>query len=116
MKLPFILCCIFLELASSFILVDESEQFLKGQFSHQDDIRVKAFTVLQEKCNICHSTKKKADIFTLVNMDSLAPDIHKQVFVKRKMPKGRKVKLTEAETQHLKVWLAAVLDKKKKAP
>lgn len=112
MKLPFIWCCIFLQLTFCFISKDEPEQFIQDMLLAQEYLRVEAFTVLQEKCNTCHSTKKKTDIFTLVNMDSLAPDIHKQVFIKKKMPKGRKVKLTEDETQHLKVWLAAVLGEK----
>jgi len=112
MKLLFIWRCIFLGLASSFISLNESERFIPSQFLYQDDKRVEAFTVLQEKCNACHATKRKTDIFTLVNMDSLAADIHKQVFVKKKMPKGRKVKLTAAETQHLKVWLDATLREK----
>ncbi len=42
-------------------------------------------------------------------MDSLAADIQKQVFVKKKMPKGRKIKLTEKETQNLRHWLDATL-------
>lgn len=112
MKLKFILCYLFLLLASSFILEGKPDRFVQAHFFNQEDLREKAFTVLQEKCNTCHATKKKTDIFTLVNMDSLAGDIHKQVFVKRKMPKGRKVKLTAAETQQLKVWLDATLSEK----
>ncbi|MGI9551186.1 MAG: hypothetical protein ACR2MT_08305 [Aurantibacter sp.] len=78
----------------------------------QEGLKEQAFSVLRDKCNVCHATKKKTDIFTPENMDSLAPDIHKQVFVKRKMPKGRKVKLTEEEAQHLKVWLDDALSEK----
>lgn len=76
----------------------------------QEDLKAQAFSVLRDKCNVCHATKKKTDIFTLGNMDSLAPDIHKQVFVKRKMPKGRKVKLTEEEMETLKEWVLIVVD------
>lgn len=77
--------------------------------SIQEDIKELAFSVLRDKCNVCHATKKKTDIFTLENMDSLAPDIHKQVFIKRKMPKGRKVKLTEKEMEALREWMSAVI-------
>jgi len=82
------------------------ENMIEG---HQTSPKAIAFGVLQTKCNICHATKKKTDIFTLENMDSLAADIHKQVFVKKKMPKGRKVKLTEEETNALKRWFETIL-------
>ena len=75
----------------------------------QEDVKAIAFTTLQTKCNICHATKKRTDIFTLQNMDSLATDIWKQVFVKKKMPKGRKVKLTEEESKALHEWLDMTL-------
>lgn len=102
----------FLQLGYSFILEDKPERFEQVHYFNQEDRRDKAFTVLQEKCNVCHSTKRKTDIFTLANMDSLAADIQKQVFIKRKMPKGRKVKLTEEEELHLKVWLDTTLSEK----
>ena len=72
----------------------------------QANAKTEAFKVLQTKCNACHSTKKRTDIFTLENMDSLAIDINKQVFIKQKMPKGKKVKLTEEEMLKLKSWLS----------
>ena len=78
------------------------------QASSQDQ----AFEVLKIKCNVCHATKKKTDIFTKANMDYFAADIHKQVFVKQKMPKGRKVKLTDAEMRTLEHWLETTLSKR----
>lgn len=78
---------------------------------YMNDIKGDAFKVLQNKCNACHSSKKRTDIFTLQNMDSLAFKINEQVFVRRKMPKGRKVKLTENETMALRQWLANTLKK-----
>jgi len=110
MKLKFILCYFLLQLAYGLILENKTGQLGQVQYFNQLNSKDKAFTVLQEKCNVCHSTKRKADIFTLVNMDSLAVDIQKQVFIKRKMPKGRKVKLTEEEEHHLKVWLEDTLN------
>lgn len=77
---------------------------------NQTDIKTEAYTVLINKCNICHATKKRTDIFTIENMDSLAVDIHKQVFIKKKMPKGKKVKLTDEEIQSLKNWLESTLN------
>ncbi len=78
----------------------------------QEDLKERAFSALRDKCNVCHAAKKKTDIFTLINMDSFAPDIHKQVFVKRKMPKGRKIKLTDDERNQLQVWLDETLIEK----
>ena len=76
----------------------------------QTTIKTEAYTVLRNKCNICHATKKRTDIFTLKNMDSLAFDIHKQVFIKKKMPKGKKNKLTNEEIRSLKNWLDSTLN------
>jgi len=75
----------------------------------QEDVKMVAFNVLKTKCNVCHATKKKQDIFTLENMDSLASDIHKQVFIKKKMPKGRKNNLSEQESNALQSWLNLAL-------
>ncbi|SDL92603.1 hypothetical protein SAMN04488514_103406 [Kriegella aquimaris] len=68
-----------------------------------------ALIILQTKCNFCHTLKKRTDIFTLENMDSLAVEINKQVFIKRKMPKGRKVALTPNEERTLKNWIELTL-------
>ena len=93
----------------SFVFGGRQFQSMKNNF--QDDYKSFAFKVLQLKCNTCHATKKRTDIFTLENMDSLASNIHKQVFVKKKMPKGKKVKLTEEESRLLKDWLGKTLEK-----
>lgn len=71
----------------------------------------KAFKVLQTKCNVCHAIKKKVDIFTFENMDSLAYDINKQVFIKKKMPKGKKIKLTTSEKNDLSLWIEQTKNK-----
>ncbi len=75
----------------------------------QEDVKGDALKVLTNQCNVCHATKKRQDIFTFGNMDSLASDINKQVFIKKKMPKGRKNKLSKQETLALKNWLSSVL-------
>ena len=79
-----------------------------GEFEKQEGIKNDAFRILQTKCNVCHSTKRKTEIFTFQNMDSLATDINQQVFIKRKMPKGQKFNLTEAEEKSLKNWINTV--------
>lgn len=72
-----------------------------------DNARLKqtALSVLTQKCNVCHSVYNPGKVFTADNMESLAPKIYKQVFVKRRMPKGRDIKLTPEEEQLLKGWL-----------
>ncbi len=57
----------------------------------QTSLKQKAFIVLKKKCNTCHATKRRVDIFTISNMDSLKFEINNQVFIKRKMPKGKKI-------------------------
>jgi len=73
----------------------------------KDSIKSKAFDVLVTRCNFCHAVKKKQDVFTFDIMDSLTGAIYEQVFVKKKMPKGRKNKLTTRELELLKAWLSA---------
>ena len=64
-----------------------------------------AYLVLNTKCNFCHSVKKNRTIFSLENMDGLAKAIEFQVFTKKKMPKGRKNKLSSLEETQLLNWI-----------
>lgn len=73
----------------------------------KQDIRSQALIVLQNKCNACHA-KKKEVVFTAQNMSSYARAIQYQVFVKKRMPKG-KVKLTQIEREKLENWLRLVI-------
>ncbi len=73
----------------------------------ENSVKSKALTVLEQKCNDCHLKKYKSIIFTEKNMDVLAKSIHIQVFVKKKMPKG-KVKLTDLESESLRAWLTSI--------
>ena len=50
----------------------------------------KAFAILENKCNLCHKTRNKRKLFTKLNMDNWAEDVYKQVFIKKRMPKGKK--------------------------
>lgn len=67
-------------------------------------IKKEAFKILTEKCNKCHQKKKRLNIFTLENMDVFAPQIKHQIFVSKRMPKGR-TKLTASELKTLSDWL-----------
>jgi len=40
-------------------------------------------------------------------MNSWASDIHKQVFIKKRMPKGREIKLSTQEYQDLLTWISS---------
>lgn len=75
----------------------------------QTGLKTAAFKILVKQCNFCHATKRRQDVFTMQNMDSLAIDINEQVFIKNKMPKGRKNKLSEQEVLALKNWLDTVV-------
>lgn len=65
----------------------------------------KAFQILDNKCNVCHRKRNKKRIFNKENMNLWAHDIYEQVFVKKRMPKGKKIKLTASEYQELFSWI-----------
>ena len=69
--------------------------------------REKAFQILDNKCNVCHHNRNKRRVFTSENMDTWANDIYKQVFIKKRMPKGKKIKLTSSEYQELLTWISS---------
>ena len=69
------------------------------------DLKIAAFQILETKCNVCHEKKNPRRVFNLENMSDLAPKIHKQVFIKKRMPKGNKIRLTKEEYDTLKYWL-----------
>ncbi len=69
------------------------------------DLRLEALQILKTKCNVCHEKKNPRRVFNLENMSDLAPKIYKQVFVKRRMPKGNEIQLSDKEYNTLKQWL-----------
>ena len=71
------------------------------------DTKATAFQILENKCNVCHQKRNKRRVFTLENMNTWANDINKQVFIKKRMPKGKKIKLTSKEYQDLLTWISA---------
>ncbi len=72
-----------------------------------DDTSARALEVLQTKCNVCHVRQNPCKVFTRENMDGFAPKIHRQVFIKKRMPRGRKIKLTAEEYQILLTWITS---------
>lgn len=71
------------------------------------DTKAEAFQILDNKCNVCHLKQNKRRVFTTENMNSWANDIYKQVYVKKRMPKGKKIKLTSQEYQNLLTWISS---------
>ncbi len=69
---------------------------------------IKVFQILENKCNVCHRKRNKRRIFTQQNMYTWKNDIYQQVFVKKRMPKGKKVKLTTEEYQELLAWISSI--------
>lgn len=65
-----------------------------------------AFSILENKCNICHTKRNRKRIFTAENMNAFKDAIYKQVFIKRRMPKGNKIKLNSTEYQQLLTWIS----------
>lgn len=70
-----------------------------------DDLKNQAFQILDTKCNICNQKQNPFMVFSLKNMEKRASKIYKQVFEKRRMPKGDKIKLSQQEHDLLKEWL-----------
>lgn len=71
------------------------------------DPKERAFEILKIKCNVCHRKRNKRHVFTLENMSPMANDIYKQVFIKKRMPKGKKIKLAYDEYQDLLTWVSS---------
>ncbi|TLP80622.1 hypothetical protein [Maribacter sp. ACAM166] len=79
-----------------------------GVIEHQDSLKVNAFIVLKNHCNSCHKIKRKASVFTLKNMTRYSNAINQQVFIKRRMPKGRTNRLAKTQEETLKIWLSSL--------
>lgn len=78
----------------------------------EDPVKEKAFKILTNKCNVCHNRRNKRKIFTEDNMNSWSQDVYKQVFIKKRMPKGKKIKLTGKEYQDLLTWVSSLKNNK----
>lgn len=72
-------------------------------FDSMSDVKSSALRVLQLKCNTCHARQNPGKVFTSNNMNTLAARINEQVFVKRRMPRGKR--LTNEEYTSLQNWL-----------
>lgn len=85
---------------------DRSTEFSSDVATHfYSKEKVAAFSILYSKCNRCHAKRNKRKVFTLENMDGLADKINEQVFVKKRMPKGNSIKLSQEDSKKLQNWL-----------
>ncbi|MBL0741086.1 hypothetical protein [Chryseolinea lacunae] len=78
---------------------------LGRQAGRIDDVKARALTVLEQKCNVCHVRNNPRKVFTPATMELHAERIYKQVFVKRRMPKGDAIRLSAQEEATLLQWL-----------
>ncbi len=84
---------------------EQSELYASSYLSKSHN--EKAFQILDNKCNVCHNKRNKRRVFTTENMNSWANDIYTQVYVKKRMPKGKKIKLNSNEYQELLTWISS---------
>jgi len=70
-----------------------------------DSVQYKALDILKHKCNVCHRSRNPSKVFTFENMNVLAPKIYQQVFIRKRMPKGKSIRLTSNERELLRNWL-----------
>lgn len=75
--------------------------------------KVAAFEILDRHCNTCYVHENPRRVFTLDNMEDSARKIRRQVFVFKRMPKGKasRDKITETEMKTLKNWINDTLKK-----
>ncbi|MDO1514197.1 hypothetical protein Q2T41_16205 [Maribacter confluentis] len=71
----------------------------------QENTQENAYIILMDQCNGCHITKQRGMVFTRDNINLYSLAIEQQVFVKKRMPKGKKNKLTSTELNKLRLWL-----------
>ena len=101
-------------LFSSFLYLDKPiTPATQSIISTPDTMKLAALAILENRCNSCHQTQNPHRVFTLDNMDKLANRINRQVFVFKRMPKGRERRknMPEAEFQTLKKWIKQTLKK-----
>jgi len=76
-----------------------------------DSLKTRAFKVLVTKCNSCHQKRNRRRVFTMKNMNPWVDAVYTQVFLKKRMPKGSKNKLTNTEYQDLRRWIGVTKKK-----
>ena len=72
--------------------------------SDLEQFSIKAFEVLENKCNNCHQERDPNKVFTRDNMSKYSKRINRQVFLWERMPQDD-IKLTDQEKSDLKEWI-----------
>ena len=108
LKTWFLLSAAILLLLGISAINNEPQSQIAVDSQTQLSIKGDAFLVLELKCNSCHERKNRTKTFTLANMNGFAVKINEQVFIKQRMPKGRKIKLTVDDKLKLRKWLKTV--------
>ncbi|MEO1655831.1 MAG: hypothetical protein AAFU64_19980 [Bacteroidota bacterium] len=79
------------------------DHLMLGRLS--DDQKKEVFSILDAECQVDHRKEKPFMVFSKKKRERRAPKMHKQVFVKRRMPKGNQIRLTEQEYATFSEWL-----------
>ncbi|WP_298504408.1 hypothetical protein [uncultured Maribacter sp.] len=95
------------ELDEHMVSTDDYKSIAYTEVASTNSTKDKAFKILTNKCNICHKSRNRRRVFTQENMDAWSQDVYKQVFIKKRMPKGKKTKLTNEEYQDLLTWISS---------
>lgn len=96
---------------TGFLFIEEPISIIHVTASkNPEELKTKAFKILENKCNVCHKKQNPFMVFSMKNMEKRAEKIYKQVFEKRRMPKGDEIKLTPEEYSHLNNWLHTQLN------
>ena len=104
MKFRYLWAVAIIIVACSFIPQQKDKsQAITGKADN--NVKTKAFGILEAKCNSCHSVQNPQRVFTPDNMDSYADPIYRQVFVWHRMPKNNATTLSSEEQEALKRWL-----------
>jgi len=75
-------------------------------------IKANALEVLQVKCNACHKVQHPSKYFELENMNGFAKKIQRQVFLWKRMPKGKEYTLLDFQKETLITWINNQLNNK----
>jgi uncharacterized membrane protein len=73
--------------------------------SGAETLKFEAYEILKTKCNTCHKKQNPWMVFSMKNLEKRAPKIYEQVFIKKRMPKGNDIRLTQDEYLKLENWL-----------